>query len=411
MFRSPDRPRRAVRAAAIAGCAGAVLLGAACSSSGSTAASSSSAAAPSSSAAAPSASGGSSAAAAPSAGSAGSGTQALVQQHLAVPAPFADSSPPVTSVAKVKGDKILYIPISLQIGVFQATLASMQQAAGHVGITVSGCDGKFGPAGAAACVNQALAEHVSAVVLDNIPVALIGQGLHQLQAAHIAVLEDQANPVPGNDQLAYLDVGGASLITSMADWIAADSGGKADVLVIEQNDTPEQVIYVNDDLLPEFKKTCPACKTKVIALGTDQLHNLPTQVETALVQDPAINYVASEFDANVPSVVEGLKNSPLAGKVKIAGALGDVSSLERVKSGQQAYDALASVGFGGWVYVDDVLRMLTGMPPVSGINAPWRAFAASNVGSVTVSAPAVADDGIFGGNTYSKVFLKLWGVS
>jgi ribose transport system substrate-binding protein len=314
-------------------------------------------------------------------------------------------------VAKVKGDKILYIPISLQIGVFQATLASMQQAAAHVGITVSGCDGKYGPAGAAACVNQALAEHVSAVVLDNIPVALIGQGLRQLEAAHIAVLEDQANSTAGNDQLAYLDVGGASLIASLADWIAADSGGKADVLIIEQDDTPEQVTYISDDLLPEFKKTCPACKTKVIAMSTDQLQNLPTQVETALVADPSIDYVASEFDANVSYVVEGLKNSPLAGKVKIGGALGDISSLERVKSGQQAYDALASVGFGGWAYIDDVLRMLTGMPPVQGDNAPWRAFDASNVGSVTVSAASVADDGIFGGNTYSEVFLKLWGVS
>ncbi len=404
MFRSPYRPRPAVRLAATAACAGVVLLGAACSSSSSTPASSSPASASPSS-------GSSSAAAAQGSGNAGSGTQSLVEQDLAVPAQFTDSAPPVTGVAKLKGDKILYVPISLQIGVFQSTLASMQQAASHVGITVSGCDGKFGPAGAAACVNQALAEHVNAVVLDNIPVVLIGQGLHQLEAAHIAVLEDQANPTPGNDQLAYLNLGGVTVIDSMADWIAADSGGKADALIIEQNDTPQQVAYVNNDLLPEFKKTCPACKTKVIAMATDQLHNLPTQVETALVQDPSVNYVVSEFDSNVPYVVQGLKNSPLAGKVKIAGALGDISSLQRVKSGQQAYDALASVEFGGWAYIDDVLRMLTGMPPATSISPPWRAFDASNVGSVTVSAANVANDGIFGGNTYSKVFLKLWGVS
>ena len=397
MFRSPYRPRLAVRAAAIAACAGAALLSAACSSSSSTAASSGS--------------GSTSAATAQSSGGASSATQSLVRQWLAVPAPFTDSSPPITGIAKVKGDKILYIPISLQIGVFQSTLASMQQAASHVGVTVSGCDGKFGPAGAAACVNQALAEHVNAVVLDNIPVALIGQGLNQLEAAHIAVLEDQANPTPGNDKLAYLNVGGVTLIDSMADWIAVDSGGKADVLVIEQNDTPQQVAYINDDLLPEFKKTCPACKTKVIAMATDQLRNLPTQVEAALVQDPSINYVASEFDANVPYVVQGLKNSSAGSKIKIAGVLGDISSLERVKSGQQAYDALASEMFGGWAYSDDVLRMLTGMPPVQSINGPWRAFDASNVGGVTVSAGNVADDGIFGGDTYSKVFLKLWGVS
>jgi ribose transport system substrate-binding protein len=404
MFRSPSRPRSAVRAAAVAACSGVILLSVACSSSGSTAAS------PGSTAASPG-SESSSAAAAPSSGGASSVAQSLLQHDLAVPASFTDSAPPIANVAKVKGDKILYIPISLQIGVFQATLASMQQAASHVGITVSGCDGKFGPAGAAACVNQALSEHVNAVVLDNIPVALIGQGLHQLEAAHIAVLEDQVNSTPGNDQLAYLNAGGPAVVASMADWIAADSGGKADVLIIEQDDTPEQVAYINDDLLPEFKKTCPACKAKVIAMSTDQLQNLPTQVETALVADPSIDYVASEFDANVSYVVEGLKNSPLAGKVKIAGVLGDISSLERVKSGQQAYDGLVSVGFGGWSYVDDVLRMLTGMPPEESANAPWRAFDAGNIGSVTVSAANVADDGIFGGNTYSKVFLKLWGVS
>ncbi len=397
MFRSLKRPSPVVRAVAIAACAGTVLLSAACSSSGSTAA--------------PPSTGSPSTAAAQSSGGGPSASRSLVQQYLAVPKPYTESAPPIAGVAKLKGDKVLYIPISLQVGVFQGTLASMQKAAGHVGVTVAGCDGKFGPAGAAACVNQALAEHVNAVVLDNIPVALIGQGLHQLEAAHIAVLEDQTNPTPGNDQLAYLGTGGATVIDSIADWIAADSGGNADVLVIEQDDTPQQVSYINDDLLPEFKKTCPACKTKVIAMGSTELQNLPTQVEAALVQDPSVNYVASEFDANVSYVVQGLKNSPLAGKVKIAGALGDISSLERVKSGQQAYDALVSDAFAGWAYIDDVLRMLSGMPPVGGIDAPWRGFDASNIGSVTVSAANWADDGVFGGNTYSSVFLKLWGVS
>ena len=411
MFRSPYRPRLAVRAAATAACAAAVLLGAACSSPGSTAAPSGSGAASPSSVAPSANPGSSSGPATQDSGSAGSGIQSQVQQDLAVPAQYTDSAPPITDVAKVKGDKILYIPISLQIGVFQSTLASMQQAASHVGLTVSGCDAKFGPPGAAACVNQALAEHVNAVVLDNVPVVLIGQGLHQLQAAHIAVLEDQVNPTPGDDQLAYINLGGVTVINSMADWIAADSGGKADVLIIEQDDTPQQIAYISDGLLPEFKKACPACKTRVIAMDTVQLHNLPTQLETALVQDSGVNYVASEFDTNAAYVVQGLKNSPLAGKVKVAGALGDISSLQRVKSGQQAYDALASVGFGGWAYTDDVLRMLTGMPPAQSTNPPWRGFDASNIGSVTVSAASVADDGIFGGNTYSPVFLKLWGVS
>ena len=82
-----------------------------------------------------------------------------------------------------------------------------------------------------------------------------------------------------------------------------------------------------------------------------------------------------------------------------------------MKSGQQAYDALASTAFAGWAYTDQVLRLLTGMPPVKSTLAPWRAFTAANIGSVTVTAASLASDQVFGGDTYSKVFLKLWGVS
>ena len=260
-------------------------------------------------------------------------------------------------------------------------------------------------------MNQALAEHVNAVVLDNIPVALIGQGLHQLEAAHIAVLEDQANSTAGNDKLAYLDVGGASLIVSMGDWIASDSGGKADVLIIEQNDTPEQVAYISDDLLPGIREDLPGLQDRghrdVDGPAAEPAH--PSGNRSG--PRSSIDYVASESTRTCGYVMEGLEELADRGQGEDAGALGDVSSLERVKSGQQAYDASPARGWGMGVHIDDVLRMLTGCRRCQGDDAPWRAFIAGDIGSVTVTAANVADDGIFGGDTYSEVFLKLWGES
>lgn len=403
MFTATRRRRFAVQAIASVSCAAAVLLSAACSSSSSTTATSSNSAVPQNSAVPRN-----SASSSPATSSA---AQSVVQERLAVPPPYSDDAPPISNVAKVKGDKILYIPISLQIPAFQDVLAGMKSAASHVGITVTGCDANFGPTGVAACVNEALADHVSAVVMDNVPLDLMGQGASQLKAAHIAILEGEQEAEPGSDQLAYLDTGGPAMIASMADWIAVDSGGKADVLIVGQDDSPEQARYITAYLLPEFRKACPSCKTTVINVTSAQLQNLGTQVATALLQNPSINYIASEFDANVQYILQGLKNSPTGSKVKLSAAIGDLSSLQAVKSGQQAYDTLVSYRFVGWALTDQVLRMLTGMKPLESANSPWRAFDSSNIGGVSVSAASFSNDSLWGGDTYSKIFLKLWGVS
>src|SRR5947209_10040585 len=167
---APLRPRTPVlRGIAAGACAVAVLVTAACgSSSGSSSAASGS-------------SGSSSGASSGSSGAVSADVQSMVKKRLAV-TDWKSDAPPISDVTKVKGGSILYVPISLKIPVFQQVLTGMQQAVGHVGMTVSGCDANYAPAGVAACVNQALAQHVSAVVFDNVPLVLAGQGADQLKA-------------------------------------------------------------------------------------------------------------------------------------------------------------------------------------------------------------------------------------
>ena len=344
-------------------------------------------------------------------GSVAAETGTAVKANLAVPAAFTAPGPALTNVASVRGKKLLYIPISLQIPSFQSVLQAMQEATGKVGMTVEGCDGKFNPAGVATCVNQALANKVDGVVLDNVPLGMAGQGIAQLQKAGIPILVGQQEAQPGDAKLAYLATGGDELIADMADWVSVDAGGAAKVLVVQQSDSPQQIAYVTNGLMPRFAKSCPGCEVEVISVSSAQLSKLGTEVSTALLKKPDIKYIVSEFDANVGYILQGLKNSPNGDKVKIVSVIGDIASLQRVKNGQQAYDAIASYRWAGWALTDQVLRMLTGAAPLQRAVGPIRAFDASNIGSVTVAQASFDDESLWGGDTYSKIYLGLWGVA
>jgi ribose transport system substrate-binding protein len=340
-----------------------------------------------------------------------SDAQAAVETSLAVPEAFTAPGPALEGVAGMAGKKILYIPISLQIPAFQAVYAAVQEATGEVGMEVDSCDGKFNPAGVAACINQALAQQVDVVVLDQIPLGLAAQGVAQLQEAGIAILVSGQEAAPGTAELAYLDTGGGQLITQMADWVTVDSGGDANVLVVAQTDSPRQKAYIDEGLVPRFEEVCPDCTTTVTTTTASQLSQLGSQVSTALLQDPEIDYIVSEFDANVSYILQGLQNTPTGGDVKVVSAIGDIASLERVASGQQAYDALGSNRWAGWAITDQVLRMLTGAEPLESSTGPARAFDSSNIDSVEVDQASFDDESLWGGDTYTDVYRQVWGLS
>jgi ribose transport system substrate-binding protein len=337
--------------------------------------------------------------------------QATVEKNLAVPAAFQAPGPALENVAQVKGKSILYIPISLQIPAFQQVSKAMEEAAGKVGMTVSSCDGKFNPAGVAACINQAVQQKVSAVVLDQIPLGLAAQGVDQLKQAGISILVGEQEAAPGDSKLAYLATGGDRIISEMADWVAVDSKGKANVLVVAQSDSPQQRAYVDEGLIPRFKKVCPGCTTEVTDVSSAQLSQLGTQVNTLLLKNPDIDYIVSEFDANVSYILQGLKNAPNGDEVKVVSVIGDISSLQRVKNGQQVYDALGNYRWAGWALTDQVLRMLTGAKVLESATGPGRAFDKTNIDSVELSDASIENESLWGGDTYSKVYQQLWGLN
>jgi ribose transport system substrate-binding protein len=336
--------------------------------------------------------------------------QERVEQRLAVPAEYELDAPPIEDAASLAGSTVLYVPISLQIPAFKNVLTGMQQAGEEVGITVEGCDAKLSPPGAAACASQAVSQGVDAVVLDNVSIELIGPGAQALKEAGIAVLQAEQFADPGDELLASLDTGGPAMIASLADWVAVDSGGDANVLVVMQNDGAVQKRYIDEYIKPSFEDVCADCTVTYLEIVSTQLPNLPSQVSAALLQDPEIEYIASEFNTAVPLIQQGLNNSPTGSEVQIAASIGDLASLQRVASGQQAYDTQISYRFVGWAIVDQVMRMLSGMEPLERVDSPWRAFDSSNIDSVEVDQASIDDESLWGGDTYSDKYRALWGI-
>ncbi|MCK9894475.1 substrate-binding domain-containing protein [Frankia sp. AgB32] len=357
-----------------------------------------------------SSSAGSSAAAAGSTSASDAAARQAISTHLGKQT-FAADLTPIAQIEKAKGKKVLYTAISLRVPFFQTVLRTMLSVATDPGVTIDGCDGNLTPANISACVTRAISQHYDVIVLDNIPVDLIGQGAVALRSAGVQIISAEAEALPPANGVTYASTGGPVMMQAAANWVIADSDGKANVLLVQQNDTPLQTRYITDYVMPTFARNCPDCRVQIIGVTSAQLGGLGTQVSTALLRNKKIKYVLSEFDANVQYIVPGLQNSPRGKHIKLASALGDLAALQRVSSGQfQRAEVQVSPNYCAWAVLDQTIRVLAGATPWVRLNAPYRIFDETNIHSVDPSQVAIDDGTLSGGDTWSKVFRAAWGL-
>lgn len=319
--------------------------------------------------------------------------------------------PALKGVDQLRGKTVMYMPIALTVPFFQAAIHGLTDSLGTVGVTLQTCDAKANPSSAAACLDQAVKQHVGAVVTDSVPQAFAAQAFAALQAAHIPVVTMDNGEEAASATQAYVG-GPASTLQSKltTDWVIADSQGKADVLLLEIVDSPASKSYVEDGALPEFKAQCPACKVTVEKSTTSDLQNVPSLISTALVRDPSIGYVYAEFDIDVPAVVQGLQTGSAGSKVKVVSTTGVLTSLQLIASGQHQVADVAQNGYEeGWAAADQSFRLMLGQPARTGVNGTIRVFDKTNVGSLQLTADNAASGAFFGDSSYRDKYLTAWG--
>jgi ribose transport system substrate-binding protein len=192
-----------------------------------------------------------------------------------------------------------------------------------------------------------------------------------------------------------------------ADYPIVDTGGKADVLIVTSNEVPIAKGMLNA-MKQEFAKCGAGCKFTIVDVPIpDWGTKIQTQVQSALVRDPKINYVIPFVDGMTQYTAAGIAAAGKTGKVKISTFNGTPFALKMIQDGNTvAMDVGENLDWLGWADMDQALRILSGVKPVQSEHTPLRIFDKANV----AQAGTPPKDSTGYGNAYVQRYKSLWGL-
>jgi ribose transport system substrate-binding protein len=341
---------------------------------------------------------------------------ATLNKYLAEPV-FTPPGPSV-NVAGLRGKKVFVIPIE-ETPFTQAVEAGERAAAKAAGVQLTFYPNEGEVSQWVQGMTTAIAQKPALIILDTAPdPRQLQPQIAAAKAAGIPVLVthfyDASSPQPpacvgcaagvtGIVKAPISTAGGAE-----ADWIIANSGGKANVLIVSLNGllpVPGMVAAAD----AQFKQYCPGCKVTTVAINLSQLATAGAfgQVSSALVQNPNITYVDPLFDASIPGTLAAITAAGKSTKIKMVSFNGSSFALKDVASGTSpvAADVAEPDAWVGYANMDQAFRMLAGMTPVVE-TTPIRIFDSTNI-SQAGGGPNYSGGY---GDAYVNGFLKLWGL-
>lgn len=308
----------------------------------------------------------------------------------------------------LSGKSIWYVSLGQAIPVLAIEQNGMRQAATALGMSLKICDGKFQPAVAAACVNSAVSAGAAGIIMDSVTTASVATAIKNATAHKVPVLAMSAIGT-NSAAVAYGTNGDEASQAGAANWIVADSGGKATVLGTKvQDDTGA----INDTAVgsqPVFDK-CSGCKLSFATYTSGTVPSVPSLISSTLLRNRKVDYGFPQFDFLVPLYIAGVRTAGMTGKLKIVSTNGVLSSMQMVKNGGQAADIASNRNYSGWLGMDSMLRMIKGMPVPTDWQIPIRIFDKTNINSIPLTDAAATTGEWFGPLDYQASFKALWGM-
>jgi ribose transport system substrate-binding protein len=336
---------------------------------------------------------------------------AELAKYTGIPA-FSAPGPSI-DVSKLKGKTIYGIAQSAAIPFLSATEAAEAKIASRLGIKFVEYPTQGTPAEWIRGINQATAQRSGAILLNALDPRLVAPQVSAAKAAGIPVVSAQFYDVSQSSQVPSTLAGSrgddfTEAAKLEADWTIKDTGGKADVVVIENTEQLSTVAMLTA-MKAEFAANCPACKVKYINVpSADWATRIQPEVQSSIVSDPNINYVIPIYDPMTQFVVPAITATGKTGKIHVATFNGTPSALKMLESGDvvrmdigENLDWLASAN------MDELFRGMLGVPTVANEKTALRVFTKSTVGE-TGNPPAY---NLGFGQAYSAGYDKLWGVS
>lgn len=285
-----------------------------------------------------------------------------------------------------------------------------KKVAESLGWTVDVVDGKLDPTVWNQVIKQAAETGIDGIIAVSSDPNLFAEAMEVVAAKDIPfVLTQQA---PGAQDVAGIDtyiapdpkVGGADV----AEWIIADSDGKADVLILDFpgfTNVNQRAATIKERL----ESDCPDCKVRVsdvapATIGT----NLAPLVTNQLQQNPGTDYIWGSDDCCVSFMLQGIQQAGKTNEVKLASMTGYPEQMTQLKTGELSAELASPTFYAAWLAIDTVGRLMAGEETEKFWRLPQRIW---TDGTIADAPPEVFEVGWNTEVDYESKFQELWGVS
>jgi ribose transport system substrate-binding protein len=281
-----------------------------------------------------------------------------------------------------RGEKIWIVSCDQTLVGCSLPAQSTQQAAKVVGWKVTIFDGKSNPALYAQGVNQAIAAHADAIVLDSTDCNFVKAPLEQARRAHIVVFGydviDCSDPGAGGGKrmldFSALPKGYKTYPQFIRDWgrmkadyLIAKTNGHAKVITSTERDILS-IDYEGQAIRAELAK-CGGCKivgNVDFTLADYANDGVFKKFQTVLTEHPEANTTAALYDNEVLGAIAPALQA--AGRVRnfiVAGGEGYPANLQlmRAVKGESAAFAI-DITDVGYTIVDNLIRLFAHKPTV-----------------------------------------------
>jgi ribose transport system substrate-binding protein len=348
--------------------------------------------------------------------------KAEIAKYLGVPK---FEPPPAFEASKAKGKFVWDVPLNSSLPFQQGVDEGVTEAAKAAGLKLQYFQNQGTVSEWVQGIQQGITAKPDLILLDSAPnPAQVQPQIKAAQAAGIPVVasnipseaEDSTHLLPPSNfaNLTALTPAPYALSAELiADYAIANTPeGEVDALAITSEENPSSPI-MKARIEQKFEELCEGCKLKVINVAIpDWAKEVQPQVQTALQQDPDINWVLPIYDTASQYVIPAIRAAGKVGQVHISTFNGTPFVLKEMADDEGeivAMDVGENIQQTGWASIDQSLRILSGAEPVEyeGAAVPVRVWTAENVAEA--GNPPSASEGY--GNTYKNEYLKTWGLS
>lgn len=322
---------------------------------------------------------------------------------------------PAFDATKAKGKTVFYISLSLSIPFQQNILKGVQDAMAATGNKTVAFDGKAQVSEYARGIEQAISQKADAIIIAGISSTQLAAPINDAGKAGIPVITEQTHdpgPPAANEPKAVKAEATHCFSCAgrlMADYLTADSGGKAKAMVIWSSD----ISFIGEPQLAGIKseaaKLCPKCELLIKDVRVaNWATGIPTLVQSIVRSDPKVNYIMPLYDGMALFVVPAIHQANGQNRVKVITFNATPGVMEFVKRKDVVVADVGSAAQSqGWGIADDVLRVWTGHAPAKDIFVPERTFDSQNIGQIDLKAQ---ESSWYGDPAWKSKYLALWGV-